>query len=100
MIDQVVAGGRELGLSATPENLRASHMVGLRGTGLDGSLAEKLASEGVYVSVRDNAIRVAPHVYNEPRDIDRLFTALLKASVTPDSRGVRGPASTDQQAPR
>ena len=78
LIDRVVAGGRELGLSATPENLRASHMVGLRGTGLDGSLAGKLASEGVYVSVRDNAIRVAPHVYNEPRDIDRLFTALRK----------------------
>ena len=51
---------------------------GSRGTGLDGSLAGKLASEGVYVSVRDNAIRVAPHVDNEPRDFDRLFTALLK----------------------
>ena len=78
LIDRAVAGGQELGLRATPENLRASHMVGLRGAGLDGSLADKLAAEGVYVSVRDDAIRIAPHVYNEPRDIDRLFTALRK----------------------
>ena len=78
LVDRVVAGGRELGLIATPESLRAPHMVGLRGRGLDGSLADKLAADGVYVSVRDDAIRVAPHVYNDPRDIDRLFTALRK----------------------
>ena len=39
-------------------------------------LAEKLAGDGVCVSVRGNAIRALPHVCSEPRGIDRRFAAL------------------------
>ena len=41
-------------------------------------LAERLATDGVCVSVRGNAIRALPHVCCEPRDIDRLSAASRK----------------------
>ena len=76
MIGQIVDRARPLGFDATPPSLRAPHMVGLRRPGLDGDLANRLGEDNVYVSVRDNAIRIAPHVYNDARDIDSLFAAL------------------------
>jgi selenocysteine lyase/cysteine desulfurase len=30
----------------------------------------------VYVSVRGDSIRVAPHLYNDTSDVDRLFSVL------------------------
>ncbi|HEV8383276.1 MAG TPA: aminotransferase class V-fold PLP-dependent enzyme [Candidatus Acidoferrales bacterium] len=39
-------------------------------------LYEKLSAEKVIVALRENAIRVAPHLYNSPRDVDRLISAL------------------------
>jgi selenocysteine lyase/cysteine desulfurase len=40
------------------------------------SLYEKLSAEKVIVALRENAIRVAPHLYNSPRDVDRLISVL------------------------
>ncbi len=76
IIDAIVDRAEDFGLIATPDRLRAPHMVGLRRPDIDGGLADRLAQQNVYVSVRDNAIRIAPHVYNTEADIDRLFTAL------------------------
>jgi selenocysteine lyase/cysteine desulfurase len=39
-------------------------------------LYEKLRAEKIFVSLRENALRVAPHLYNTPRDIDRLLAVL------------------------
>jgi len=39
-------------------------------------LHEKLRAAKVFVSLRENALRVAPHLYNTPRDIDRLLAIL------------------------
>lgn len=78
MIEEIASRATAFGFQPTPGPLRAPHMVGLRRPGLDGRLADALASEQVYVSVRDDAIRVAPHVYNERADIDRLFDALKR----------------------
>jgi selenocysteine lyase/cysteine desulfurase len=33
----------------------------------------------VYVSVRGDSIRVAPHLYNDDRDVDRFITVLRKS---------------------
>jgi selenocysteine lyase/cysteine desulfurase len=44
----------------------------------DGTAAlfEKLQKAGVVVALREGAVRVAPHLYNSERDIDRLLTVL------------------------
>jgi selenocysteine lyase/cysteine desulfurase len=38
-----------------------------------------LGDAGVFVSVRGDAIRVSPHVYNDDEDVDRLFETLEAA---------------------
>jgi selenocysteine lyase/cysteine desulfurase len=40
------------------------------------ALFEKLKAENVVVALRENSIRVAPHLYNTPRDIDRLISVI------------------------
>ena len=40
------------------------------------ALFEKLRHERIFVSLREGALRIAPHLYNSERDIDRLLTAL------------------------
>jgi selenocysteine lyase/cysteine desulfurase len=38
------------------------------------ALYEKLRAERVYTGLREGSIRVAPHLYNSPRDVDRLIS--------------------------
>jgi len=40
------------------------------------ALFDKLRAAKVYVSLREGALRVAPHLYNSERDLDRLLTIL------------------------
>ena len=46
--------------------------------GFSGALPGLLAEEKVYLSVRGESVRVAPHLYNNDDEIDRLFAALRK----------------------
>ncbi len=39
-------------------------------------LFDKLREAGVFVSLREGALRIAPHLYNSERDIDRLLSVL------------------------
>ncbi len=65
------------GLGVAPAELRSPHLIGVRLHGADPEVVAKaLAGAEVFVSVRGDAMRVAPHVYNEPDDIDRLFEVL------------------------
>jgi selenocysteine lyase/cysteine desulfurase len=58
---------------------RVPHIIGLSmPEGLSGSLAPKLAEKRVYVSIRGSSIRISPHLYNTPGDIDRLLSSLEK----------------------
>jgi selenocysteine lyase/cysteine desulfurase len=66
-----------LGLSAAPASLRAPHYLGLRlPRAAPKGLPERLAQEQVHVSVRGNALRITPHVYNDHGDVERLFAVL------------------------
>ncbi len=66
-----------LGLQATDPGKRAGHFLGLRfPEGLPPGLAERLAEERVYVSLRGDSLRVTPHLYNNEADIERLFAVL------------------------
>ena len=39
-------------------------------------LFKKLTDAGVIVALREGALRIAPHLYNTDRDVDRLIRAL------------------------
>jgi selenocysteine lyase/cysteine desulfurase len=52
-------------------------MIGVRlPGGLPNGLAERLAAAQVHVSLRGDSIRVAPHLYNDERDVTRLVEVL------------------------
>ena len=50
--------------------------VGLRQPGKVQEMYERLRGAKVFVSLREGALRVAPHLYNSERDIDRLMSVL------------------------
>ena len=56
---------------------RAPHYLGLRFSGgVPEGLANELAQDKIYVSVRGPAMRVTPHLYSTQTDINRLISAL------------------------
>jgi selenocysteine lyase/cysteine desulfurase len=68
-----------MGLTVAPENARAPHLIGLaKPGGFSKDLPGLLAHDNVFVSVRGESIRLAPHLYNTDQDIDRLFSVLEK----------------------
>jgi selenocysteine lyase/cysteine desulfurase len=74
---QAEHGAIEIGATAVPENDRVGHIIGIRpDAGVRPQLVAALTAANVYVSVRGDALRVAPHVYNETADITRLLAVL------------------------
>jgi selenocysteine lyase/cysteine desulfurase len=77
LTDLVEVEASRRGLGAIPAERRVRHMIGLR---LDAQVPEDLAAhlarEKVYVSVRGESVRVSPHIYNNQRDVERLFEVL------------------------
>lgn len=68
---------RQLGLHVTEDKFRSPHYVGLEFTGgVPNGLAESLAADNIFVSVRGNSVRVTPHLYNTDDDIGSLLDAL------------------------
>ncbi len=67
-----------LGYQVEDPAYRGAHLFGLRApAGTDISVVgERLRERKVHVSLRGSAIRVAPHVYNDRRDVDALVEAL------------------------
>lgn len=64
----------DAGYSVLPFEQRCGHMIGIRlPGGIPDTLRAALTAAKVYVSIRGDAIRVAPHLYNNASDIDRLF---------------------------
>jgi selenocysteine lyase/cysteine desulfurase len=56
---------------------RRGHLIGVRVPGgVPPGLQERLRTAGVFVSVRSDAIRVSPHVYNTDVDVDRFLDVL------------------------
>ncbi len=70
-----------LGCIVADERDRVRHMLGVQlPGGLPVGLADRLTSERVHVSVRGDSIRVAPHLYNDERDVER-FVSVLRADI-------------------
>ncbi len=79
LISDIAARGRDLGFQTPPEGIRSPHVVGLTlPGGLPEGLGARLAQEKIFVSIRGDAVRVSPHLYNTPEEIDRFFQVLGK----------------------
>lgn len=77
MTQDIAKRAGNIGLGVCSPQLRGPHMLGLRApNGLPNDLTAQLAAKNVHVSVRGDSIRVAPHVYTTPQDIDRFFHEL------------------------
>jgi selenocysteine lyase/cysteine desulfurase len=68
---------QEMGCSIEAPEWRGAHLIGVRlGEALDITLLKaSLAAANVWVSFRGDAVRIAPHVYNTPEDVQRLVAA-------------------------
>jgi selenocysteine lyase/cysteine desulfurase len=78
--DAVADRAKEIGLVVAPRNARAPHLIGIsKPGGFPKELPNLLAQEKIFVSVRGESIRIAPHLYTGEEDIERLFSALRKA---------------------
>lgn len=61
------------------ENFRSSHLFGIRMPGRDlQKIKDSLRKNKIYVSFRGDAIRVAPNVYNDANDMNRLVKILSR----------------------
>ena len=71
----------ELDYSVVPREQRSAHMIGIQPRGANpAALSEALREANVFVSVRGDSIRIAPYLYNDADDIERLFSVLRRAS--------------------
>src|SRR5262249_2948500 len=76
----------EFGIASVPAHRRAGHYLGLRFRGgVPSDLPKLLAAANVYVSVRGQAMRVTPHVWDTDEDAEKLF-AVLKAELSCPAR--------------
>jgi selenocysteine lyase/cysteine desulfurase len=68
-----------LGFNVAPAHARSPHMIGISKTeGLGKKVLPVLAENKIYVSIRGDAIRIAPHLYNSEADLERLIAVLHK----------------------
>lgn len=78
--DELAERAAACGAKVARRELRAGHLLGLGlPEGMARSLAESLRREQVYVSARGHTLRVAPHLWIRPRDVERLLAALARA---------------------
>lgn len=77
LTDLTARKAAEIGCASLPAESRVSHMIGIRlPNGLSEGLGQRLTDARIYVSIRGDAIRIAPHLYNDESDIERLFSVL------------------------
>ncbi len=79
LTNSIAEKATELGCSVAPPNDRVGHFIGIRlPNGASVELGERIAREKIYVSIRGDALRIAPYLYNDERDIEKLFAVLKK----------------------
>ena len=74
---EIAAAAQRLGLSVAATELRAPHLLGVSFPGgCPPTLISELKGRGVQVSVRGDAVRIAPHLCVDQTDVARLVDAL------------------------
>jgi cysteine desulfurase/selenocysteine lyase len=76
MIDRLPRDRYVLASPASAEARGVYACVSPRKSELTAQLFERLRAAQVFVSLREGALRISPHLYNSERDIDRLLTVL------------------------
>ncbi len=75
--DRIAEKAASLGFKVPPESKRAPHLIGITlPDGIPENLVKTLTSEQIFVSIRGYSIRIASHLYNTDKDLERLFTVL------------------------
>jgi selenocysteine lyase/cysteine desulfurase len=81
LTEKVAQLAADIDYAVLPRAQRSGHMIGIRpACGIPAGLPQLLHEANVFVSVRGDSIRVAPYLYNDADDIERLFGILRKAS--------------------
>ncbi len=79
LIDYILNKADQYGFSHTSVKHCSDNMLGVTlPPSVSPNLADVLNKEKVYIAVRGDRIRLAPHVYNNREEIDRLFQVLSK----------------------
>lgn len=79
---EIAQRAREEGYSVLAPDQSCGHMIGIRHPGgIPSELAARLNEAKIFVSIRGDSIRIAPHLYNDRNDIDRFFKVLRTARV-------------------
>ena len=77
LTEHIANNAQDVGYSVLPAAERSPHMIGIRHPkGIREALSEALRDANIHVSFRGDSIRIAPHLYNDLDDIDRLFNVL------------------------
>jgi len=80
LTSRIASEAAALGCEVPAESDRVRHIVGVKlPRGVPSGLTERLAEARVFVSVRGDSIRVAPHLYNDERDVERFISVLRTA---------------------
>jgi selenocysteine lyase/cysteine desulfurase len=77
LTDDIARRATDSGYEVLPYEQRCRHMIGIRlSQGVPAMLPAALAAARVFVSIRGDSIRIAPHLYNDASDVERLFEVL------------------------
>ena len=77
LTDLIAEKAKQVGLQVADKKFRSPHMLGIGATShLSLKTPAELSQERIYVSVRGDAMRISPYVFNSPSDIERLFEVL------------------------
>jgi len=80
MTERVAELAAESDYSVLPAADRCAHMIGIRPRGgISAEVPKALREAKVFVSIRGDSIRVAPHLYNRSEDIDLLCEVLRRS---------------------
>ena len=77
LTDAIARGAVDLGWTVPDARHRVRHMIGVQHPrGLPAGLPGRLAAANIHVSIRGDAVRIAPYLYNDEGDVERLLRAL------------------------
>jgi len=79
LTNSIAEKAEKLGCFVSLPQDRVGHFIGIRlPNGVPDQLGEQLAREQIYVGIRGDALRIAPYLYNDERDVEKLFTVLQR----------------------